>query len=125
MTPRALAAVVLAGVAGLSVAFLVGAVLFDQIFLIVLIVAPHLFLFAIALAAVIPALQRVLPGSRGAVLALFPLTIGAQLVWLAMGFAEFNDPIFFFLSLVFAAAAVLVHRLVAGRYRYSGSPAGS
>lgn len=120
MTPRAFAAVVLAGVAGLFIAFMVGAVLFARIFLIALMVAPHLFLFAIALAAVIPALQRVLPGRRGTLLALLALTIGAQFVWLVMGLAEFGDPSFLLLSLVFAATAVLTHSLVLGRRRCSG-----
>ena len=125
LTFRGVAAVVLAGVLGIAAAVLTGAVVYHPYLLIVFIAMPQVFLAGVALAAAIPPCRRVLPGTRGLVLAVCGLTVGALVLGMLLGLRDDGDDSILFLSFVFAVVAVLVQRLVAGRSKPSGPPATS
>lgn len=113
MNLRTVLAVVAGGVAGtlanaLAAAALVNASLW------ILALAPGRYAVAILLMVAVPFLYRLLPGVRGAVLALVFLTVAPSLLAkLAFG-ALAPWPVVLSLNLVYALVALVVYRLIAG-----------
>lgn len=123
MNLRTIGAVVLAGIVGVVVVVGIGIVFFDPAFVLLFLGAPELFPFGIALAAMIPAIDRTLPEARGTALVIYPLTLGAVLVVALMRLGDAGDPHVLALSLAFAVTAALVYRLARGREEPSGPSA--
>lgn len=113
MVIRPILAVVLAGVAGV-LANAAAAALFVNPMLWQLAAAPSRYLIGIALAVVVPLVYRVRPGAWGAALALLLLTLLPSLAAkLALG-AVIAWPTLLALNFIYALAALVVYRVVAG-----------
>ena len=113
MVIRTILAVVLAGVAGV-LANAAAAALFVNPALWQLAMVPNRYLIGIALAVLVPLVYRVRPGAWGAALALLLLTLLPSLAAkLALG-AVIAWPTLLALNFIYALAALVVYRLVAG-----------
>jgi len=108
-----LLAVVAAGVAG-TLANALAAVVFVNPALWILALAPGRYAIAVLLTLVLPLLYRLLPGARGAGLALVFLTVAPSL----LNKLVFGGPaawhVVLALNFVYALAALVVYRLAAG-----------
>jgi len=124
MNIRIIVAVILAGGCGALAAVLAAGILAHPALLLIPLAKPELMIFAIALAAPIPLVCRLLPGVRGLLLALVPLLLGGQVVVTLVGDRDLADGNLLPFSLIYAVAAVLLYRLVAGPAVPSGPPAG-
>jgi hypothetical protein len=113
MVIRTILAVVLAGVAGVLVNAATAA-LFVNPALWQLATVPNRYLIGIALAVLVPLVYRMRPGAWGAALALLLLTLLPSFAAkLALG-AVIAWPTLLALNFIYALAALVVFRLVAG-----------
>ncbi len=116
MVIRPILAVVLAGVVGV-LANAAAAALFVNPTLWQLAAVPNRYLIGIVFAVIIPLLYRVRPGAWGAALTLLLLTLLPSLAAkLALG-AVIAWPVLLALNVVYALAALVAYRLVAGAPR--------
>ena len=113
MILRTAVAVVLAGVAG-TLANALAAVVFVNPALWPLALAPGRYAIAVLLAAVVPLIYRLLPGAWGAGLALGFLTLAPSLLNKLVFAGVAAWPVVLALNFVYALAALVVYRLVAG-----------
>lgn len=119
---RPILAVALAGVAGV-LANAAAAALFVNPVLWQLATVPTRYLIGIVFAVIIPLLYRLLPGARGAALALLLLTLLPSLA-AKLSFGAFTAwHVLLALNFVYGLAALLVYRLASGaRGRYHQAP---
>ena len=113
MTLRTALAVVLAGGAG-TLANALAAVVFVNPALWPLALAPGRYAIAVLLAAVVPAIYRLVPSAWGAALALGLLTVAPSLLNKLVFGGVAAWPVLLALNFVFALAVLVAYRLATG-----------